>query len=72
MIVNPNKFQAMLVSKNENTISENLTIYINDVDIRPMNSVKLLWITVDNKLNFENHISLICKSASCQWMHYLG
>ena len=72
MIVNPNKFQAMLVSENENTISENLTIYINDVDIRPMNSVKLLWITVDNKLNFENHISLICKSASCQWMHYLG
>ena len=72
MIVNPNKFQAMLVSKNENTISENLTIYINDVDIRPMNSVKLLWITVDNKLNFENHISLICKSANCQWMHYLG
>ena len=42
MIVNPNKFQAMLVSKNKNTISENLTIYINDVDIRPMNSVKLL------------------------------
>ena len=72
MIVNPNKFQAMLVSKNKNTISENLTIYINDVDIRPMDSVKLLWITVDNKLNFENHISLICKSASCQWMHYLG
>ena len=42
MIVNPNKFQAMLVSKNKNTISENLTIYINDVDIRPMDSVKLL------------------------------
>ena len=66
MIVNPKEFQAMLVSKRKNTIPEDLTTYINDVDIKPKNSVKLLGITLDNKLNFENHISSIRKSASCQ------
>ena len=67
MIVNPKKFQAMLVSKRKNTIPEDLTISINDVDIKPNNSVKLLGITLNNKLNFEKHINSICKSASCQF-----
>ena len=43
-----------------------MTISINDVDIKPNNGVKLLGITLDNKLNFKKHISSICKSASCQ------
>ena len=66
MIVNPKRFQAMLVSKRKNTIPEDLTISIYDVDIKPNNSVKFLGITLDNKLNFVKHISSICKSASCQ------
>ena len=65
MIVNPQKLQAMLLSKRKNTITDDLTISINDVDIKSNNSVKLLGITLDNKLNFEKHISSICKSASC-------
>ena len=51
MIVNPKRFQAMLVSKRKNTIPEDLTISIYDVDIKPNNSVKFLGITLDNKLN---------------------
>ena len=66
MIVNPKKFQTMLVSKRKNTMPEDLTISINDVDIKPNNWVRLLEITLDSKLNFEKHISSICKSASCQ------
>ena len=66
MIVNPKKFQTMLVSKRKNTTPEDLTIIINDVDIKPNNSVKLLGITLDKKLNFEKHISSICKSGSRQ------
>ena len=64
--LNPIKFQAMLVSKRQNIIPEELTICISDVDIKSKNSVKLLEITLDNKLSFENHINSICKSASCQ------
>ena len=52
MIVNPKKFQAMLVSKRKNTIPEDFTICISDMDIKLKNSVKLLGITLDNKLNF--------------------
>ena len=44
-----------------------MTISINDIDIKSNNSVNLLGITLDNKLNFENHISSICKSANCQF-----
>ena len=66
MIANPKKFQAILVSKRKSTILGDLTISINKVDIKPKNSVKLLGITVDNKLNFEKHISSIRKSTSCQ------
>ena len=64
MITNPKRFQAMLVSKRKNTITADLTISVNDVDMRPNNSVKLLGITLDNKLNFEKHISSTSKSAS--------
>ena len=66
MIVNPKRFQAMLVLKRKNTIPEDLTISIYDVDIKPNNSVKFLGITLDSKLNFVKHISSICKSASSQ------
>ena len=56
----------MLVSKRKSTIQDNLRININDVDIKPNNSVKLLGTTLGNKLIFEKHINSVCKSASCQ------
>ena len=56
MIVNTKKLQAMLLL---GRFSEDLTIRISDVDIKPKNSVKPLGITLDNKLNFENRISTI-------------
>ena len=56
MIVNTKKFQAMLLL---GRFSEDLTICINEVDIKPKNSVQPLGITFDNKLNFENRISTI-------------
>ena len=58
-------FQTMFVSKTENTIPDDLNICIDDLNIRPQNSVKLLGITLASKLNFESYISSICKS-SCQ------
>ena len=67
MIVNPKNFQAMIISKRKNTILENLTISINDVDIKPDNSVELLEVTLDKKLYFEIHVSSNCISAGCQF-----
>ena len=42
LIVKPKKIQSMLASKRKNTISEDLTTSISDVDIKPNNSVKFL------------------------------
>ena len=39
---------------------------INGVELTMKSSVKLLSIEIDNKLNFEKHISNICKKASNQ------
>ena len=54
MMVNPKNFEAMLASKRKNTIPEETS-----------NSVKLLEITLDNKVNFEKHIGSVSKFASC-------
>ena len=42
MIVNPKKIQEMLALKRKSTIMEDLTICINDVDMKPKNSIKFL------------------------------
>ena len=54
MIVNPDKFQAMLLEKrNENNQSR---YKINNQTIKTTNCVKLLGINIDSKLNFDSHI----------------
>ena len=34
--------------------------------LKMKSQVKLLWVEIDNKLNFEQHINHICKSAANQ------
>ena len=60
MMANPGKFQFMILSKN--TINQ--SIVINNKTIESLKSVKLLGLTIDNKLNFGIHINNICKVAS--------
>ena len=64
MIVNPDKFQAMILStdKKENKYDLN----INSSTITSETSVTLLGIKIDNKLNFAEHVSGICRKASNQ------
>ena len=64
MIVNPDKFQAMLPEKrNENNQS---CLKINYQTIKTTNCIKLLGINIDSKLNFDSHISDLCNKASMQ------
>ena len=64
MIVTPDKFQAMLQDKrNANNQS---CLKINNQTIKTTNFVKSLGINIDNKLNFDSHISDLCKKTSRQ------
>ena len=64
MIVNPAKFQSMILSSKKGLSKSVLNI--NGMELTKESSVKLLGIEIDNKLNFEKHISNICKKASSQ------
>ena len=65
MIVNPDKFQSMIISSNKKGLSKSV-LSINGVELTMESSVKLLGVEIDNKLNFEKHISNICRKASNQ------
>ena len=64
MIVNPDKFQSMIISPKEHLSKSVLNI--NDVELTVESPVKLLGIEINDKLIFEKHISNICKKASNQ------
>ena len=64
MIANPEKCQSMVLSKSKDKIVTNLQI--KDKIIESKESVDLLGITFDNKLNFSSHIGKICRKASGQ------
>ena len=64
MIVNPDKFQSMTVSSKKDLSKSVLNI--NGVELTMELFVELLGIEIDNKLNFEKHISNICQKVSNQ------
>ena len=65
MIVNPDKFQVILLDKrgSDNT---NIELKIENEKIKSTSSVKLLGVHIDDKLNFNHHINKLCKSAGNQ------
>lgn len=65
MIVHPNKFQAMIISK-PNVKLNNTQIKLNGNNISLENSVKLLGVKIDNKLKFDLHIKEIVAAAAKQ------
>jgi hypothetical protein len=65
MKANPEKFQAIAVGKK--THDKNLKFNLEGIEIECETEVKLLGVTIlDFKLNFNEHISKICKKASRQ------
>ena len=59
---NPSKFQLIVFDKSD----ELRNITLNDVVLPSQVCVKLLGVNIDNKLNFKNHVSQICKKAGRQ------
>ena len=68
MIVNLDKFQSMIIRSTKDLSKPILNI--NGVELTMESSVKLLHIEIDNKLNFEKHISNICNI--CRLETFMG
>ena len=65
MICNPEKFHAPLIKKDQtNTCGEDVNI--QGKMIKSEETVKLLGIQLDYKLNFEQYISELCRKAASQ------
>ena len=63
MQANPSKFQFIVFEKE----SHQRDIILEDnVIVKSVNSVKLLGVTIDNKLRFKEHISTMCQKAGKQ------
>ena len=66
MILNPDKFQAILLDKRNSGLHLNESIRIAKEKIKVVSNVKMLGVHIDSKLNFDLHIDISCKSASNQ------
>ena len=65
MIVNPGKFQGIIIDKKkQNHTAEYISI--DQKNIKTSSSVKLLGVHIDDKLNFNLHITKTCRSAANQ------
>ena len=63
MIVNWGKFQGIIIDKKkENHTAEYISI--DQKNIKTSSSVKLLGVHIDDKLNFNLHITKSCRSAA--------
>jgi hypothetical protein len=64
MQANPDKFQFLAVGRK--IYDKNPSIHIQNFDLTCESTVKLLGIDIDYQLNFDVHISTICRKASQQ------
>lgn len=62
MRANPDKFQLIVLSRRPD--NSDVLVNLNGIEIRPVEHVKLLGVTIDAKLNFHDHVNMLCKKAS--------
>ena len=65
MIFNPDKFQAIIIDRKKSDLT-NIPFTTDNQTIKSVPSLKLLGIHLGEKLNFNLHISNICRSAANQ------
>ena len=63
MCANPDKFQSIILNRDG---MQSLAISVQDYTIVSNSSIKVLGVTLDNKLKFDKHISEMCTKASRQ------
>ena len=61
LVANPAKFQMMLLGCSN---TDDLYIEVGNCKLQALKSVKLLGISIDSKLNFNEHILALCKKAN--------
>ena len=61
MKINPDKFNAIIFGTNEC-----VDFKFHGINVKSMDEVKLLSVNIDKKLNFDIHISYLCKKTSRQ------
>ena len=54
----------MLINNKQRDGRDEINVNVQGTDIDSMNSIKLLGVTIDNKLNFSVHINITCKKAN--------
>ena len=60
MILNPVKGHYMCLGRN---LDDNEMLKFNNLTIKSSKEAEILGIKLDNNLNFNNHIKLICRKA---------
>ena len=65
MVANPDKFQAITLDKRQSDHTKE-RITADNQQIKTVSSVKLLGLQLNDELNFNLHISNICKSTANQ------
>ena len=61
MAANPGKFQVMILGMRE---QPKLALKINDITVPLTDKVKLLGVTIDSQLKFDDHIKALCQTAN--------
>ena len=61
MAANPSKFQVMFLGMREHP---KLSLEINDITIPLTDKVKLLGVTIESQLKFDDHIKALCQTAN--------
>ena len=64
MKVNVSKFQSIIL-KSKGAISD-VEFHVSGHSLKPVSSVKLLGVQIDERLTFDDHISALCAKASHQ------
>ena len=60
------KFQMMILYPSSRNHDADVTIQVDGVTIKSQNTAKLLGITIDIELKFDNHVKTLCNKANAK------